>query len=111
MIRRPPRSTLFPYTTLFRSCTHAGDGLLAGVPRREHREPAIGQAANPAQGRFGRNGLRGPAGPNPDGDGTLHRQGIQTGVADLMPLPFEIDYLLGPQGAQHGNLLFTPSPT
>src|ERR1051326_9541595 len=24
MIRRPPRSTLFPYTTLFRSC-HSGD--------------------------------------------------------------------------------------
>src|SRR5262245_63119806 len=23
MIRRPPRSTLFPYTTLFRSCTGA----------------------------------------------------------------------------------------
>src|SRR3989442_7782640 len=22
MIRRPPRSTLFPYTTLFRSCIH-----------------------------------------------------------------------------------------
>src|SRR3972149_11341136 len=22
MIRRPPRSTLFPYTTLFRSCPH-----------------------------------------------------------------------------------------
>src|SRR3712207_8622884 len=22
MIRRPPRSTLFPYTTLFRSCTY-----------------------------------------------------------------------------------------
>src|SRR3712207_8909821 len=29
MIRRPPRSTLFPYTTLFRSCegqVRAGDG-------------------------------------------------------------------------------------
>src|SRR5271155_6034260 len=25
MIRRPPRSTLFPYTTLFRSPTHMGD--------------------------------------------------------------------------------------
>jgi len=25
MIRRPPRSTLFPYTTLFRSVTHALD--------------------------------------------------------------------------------------
>src|SRR3712207_7298705 len=34
MIRRPPRSTLFPYTTLFRSRL-AGDGhrlLLAGGP-------------------------------------------------------------------------------
>src|SRR5258708_30070999 len=26
MIRRPPRSTLFPYTTLFRSLTIVGDG-------------------------------------------------------------------------------------
>src|SRR2546423_5066316 len=26
MIRRPPRSTLFPYTTLFRSCTLNGRG-------------------------------------------------------------------------------------
>src|SRR3712207_8249189 len=25
MIRRPPRSTLFPYTTLFRSYRHKGD--------------------------------------------------------------------------------------
>src|SRR3990167_11364460 len=25
MIRRPPRSTLFPYTTLFRSCDSGGD--------------------------------------------------------------------------------------
>src|SRR2546426_5845265 len=27
MIRRPPRSTLFPYTTLFRSPTRLGDDL------------------------------------------------------------------------------------
>src|SRR2546427_13095511 len=33
MIRRPPRSTLFPYTTLFRSLSRAlGDSDL-GVPR------------------------------------------------------------------------------
>src|SRR5690349_23321406 len=34
MIPRPPRSTLFPYTTLFRSCRAEDDGtraLLAGV--------------------------------------------------------------------------------
>src|SRR5260221_9706095 len=29
MIRRPPRSTLFPYTTLFRSVHPAGTALLA----------------------------------------------------------------------------------
>src|SRR2546429_651944 len=33
MIRRPPRSTLFPYTTLFRS--------LLGVRARQSRRPAI----------------------------------------------------------------------
>src|SRR5436190_4646315 len=35
MIRRPPRSTLFPYTTLFRS--HP-EGRLGGGP---HHEPAV----------------------------------------------------------------------
>src|SRR2546428_7448652 len=28
MIRRPPRSTLFPYTTLFRSAEHSVDNIL-----------------------------------------------------------------------------------
>src|SRR2546429_5967766 len=32
MIRRPPRSTLFPYTTLFRSNFHAYQDALAGIP-------------------------------------------------------------------------------
>src|SRR2546429_8521380 len=31
MIRRPPRSTLFPYTTLFRSCLVAIDRVLEHV--------------------------------------------------------------------------------
>src|SRR3712207_8693129 len=35
MIRRPPRSTLFPYTTLFRSSAGANDGQI-GVPLRQH---------------------------------------------------------------------------
>src|SRR3712207_7332517 len=34
MIRRPPRSTLFPYTTLFRSLGRLGDALEGGRPRR-----------------------------------------------------------------------------
>src|SRR3712207_7198006 len=31
MIRRPPRSTLFPYTTLFRSADRLGVDVLPGV--------------------------------------------------------------------------------
>src|SRR3712207_8939789 len=36
MIRRPPRSTLFPYTTLFRSRRHAPGARVERIaPRRE----------------------------------------------------------------------------
>src|SRR5260370_26472451 len=38
MIRRPPRSTLFPYTTLFRSCTRRLlVSLLLLMQRSHHR--------------------------------------------------------------------------
>src|SRR3712207_8165991 len=44
MIRRPPRSTLFPYTTLFRSVLHparaTGRGLLLERRRDQVPEPA-----------------------------------------------------------------------
>src|ERR1035441_10823597 len=36
MIRRPPRSTLFPYTTLFRSLERLG-----GIPARWHSRSAL----------------------------------------------------------------------
>src|SRR2546430_7786727 len=39
MIRRPPRSTLFPYTTLFRSL-RAAQGLHATFPRAVAYRPA-----------------------------------------------------------------------
>src|SRR6478752_7129656 len=37
MIRRPPRSTLFPYTTLFRPVVDAGDARPRGTARRTAR--------------------------------------------------------------------------
>src|SRR2546422_8288813 len=54
MIRRPPRSTLFPYTTLFRSHRNFGlEGLEAfpqrvnvRVEERYHSVPPIGHTAN-----------------------------------------------------------------
>src|SRR3712207_7570766 len=69
MIRRPPRSTLFPYTTLFRSgaraaLRRAGRGGLRGDggggersrrrPRRERR--AREEADERARGGLGRHG-------------------------------------------------------
>src|SRR3712207_8711838 len=40
MIRRPPRSTLFPYTTLFRS--HRIDGRSVGLEVRAEDEHVLG---------------------------------------------------------------------
>src|SRR3712207_8416672 len=64
MIRRPPRSTLFPYTTLFRS---AGGSVPAGGG--EHHQPAAdrGHLPHPPAGdRLPRRGLQ--ARPDDGGD-------------------------------------------
>src|SRR2546426_6895120 len=69
MIRRPPRSTLFPYTTLFRSSG-----------------PAVGLAARDSEGPVGAGaravaGAAGPARPGPDGRRDRRRPGAG-GVRD-----------------------------
>src|SRR2546430_13712951 len=46
MIRRPPRSTLFPYTTLFRSCTRGR--LSYEINARELAVYTLGSHAKPA---------------------------------------------------------------
>src|SRR5256885_17198150 len=58
MIRRPPRSTLFPYTTLFRSVSaqpaHAAflgrDGEALGEPAADHQRHAHRREARHRQG-------------------------------------------------------------
>src|SRR3712207_8768239 len=45
MIRRPPRSTLFPYTTLFRSTTDSDPGdLLDSALETDHLARRIGKS-------------------------------------------------------------------
>src|SRR3712207_8364266 len=46
MIRRPPRSTLFPYTTLFRSRAVRDDGRAAVGARQLNRVERLGERAD-----------------------------------------------------------------
>src|SRR3712207_7415953 len=50
MIRRPPRSTLFPYTTLFRSPPPAGRRERGAALDDLGARPAAGRAPRPARG-------------------------------------------------------------
>src|SRR3712207_9510972 len=50
MIRRPPRSTLFPYTTLFRSEPSAGAALGSGESARVGAAPGGGREARISEG-------------------------------------------------------------
>src|SRR3712207_7981281 len=67
MIRRPPRSTLFPYTTLFRSGQPQVDVQLVG---QALQDPAVGQLPGAVQ-----RGVEGaqPALPVEVGAGLLRR--------------------------------------
>src|SRR3712207_8619680 len=62
MIRRPPRSTLFPYTTLFRSrgskVSEANSGLYHPVLRGGHGLRRLRQIATPRAGRRASSGAR-----------------------------------------------------
>src|SRR3712207_8117097 len=51
MIRRPPRSTLFPYTTLFRSRAAAQERMMAGLTPEQRAE--LGDLMNQAMSDMG----------------------------------------------------------
>src|SRR5256886_16473220 len=106
MIRRPPRSTLFPYTTLFRSRSRlAGcrEGAIATDPRRASggdrargREPRTAQAHDGARdyawARAGavesrRGGERDEAHRGADGGrgGGVHHTPVDCHPAELLP--------------------------
>src|SRR5438874_13012183 len=57
MIRRPPRSTLFPYTTLFRSRVLGRDVRARRLPRRPHvGGHPLGHSVDPEDSVRGRRG-------------------------------------------------------
>src|SRR3712207_8812829 len=69
MIRRPPRSTLFPYTTLFRSLLHVSPGLLEGLLAIHHaRAGPLAELGDLLRGNRRRHGARVPRRGNAAGE-------------------------------------------
>src|SRR3712207_7570983 len=62
MIRRPPRSTLFPYTTLFRS-RHSVAAVAAAAQGVRGSAPRPGRGGGDRHGDHPHGLCRGPAGP------------------------------------------------
>src|SRR3989442_2888831 len=95
MIRRPPRSTLFPYTTLFRSVSDGGGAGRGGAHRHRGRR-ADDRGARGALGPGDRVGARGSAvvGVSPVGAGdevgtlrAIGRAHALTPVTSPRPMP------------------------
>src|SRR5438876_8383678 len=65
MIRRPPRSTLFPYTTLFRSFVHGRDSLVDILKERgllsesDAVQPLIGKKSSDSDSKDRKSGSAG----------------------------------------------------
>src|SRR3712207_8791183 len=65
MIRRPPRSTLFPYTTLFRSrCEVPARGFRGGCGFGQARKVALPQTYSDAAIHYCNRGRHGPFCPD-----------------------------------------------
>src|SRR2546427_4632695 len=82
MIRRPPRSTLFPYTTLFRSHSHLPDLAVLGLAK--DRPTSVDPFAGPAAA-IGAPELGGEPGPR-----DVHLTRLESGVrlvgGDVFPI-------------------------
>src|SRR3712207_7959354 len=78
MIRRPPRSTLFPYTTLFRSAAPVGDDVGHGG-LRDHLRPVVRRGWD----RHGRPGGRRPGGDRRAGPGDRKSTRLNSSHANI----------------------------
>src|SRR5256885_15534899 len=93
MIRRPPRSTLFPYTTLFRSRAEQGG---TGISERENEARSARSGGEPARGPADAALDAGPHGAGPVRAPALRRAlrghaaaaGKMQGIANRPPAPF-----------------------
>src|SRR3712207_8870965 len=101
MIRRPPRSTLFPYTTLFRSVV--GHGMQDGSPvpiARRTRGRFVARALPHRRRRLPRRPL-----PGEDRDGTPHTRRSEEHTSELQSRQYLVCRLLLEKKKKHTNIL------
>src|SRR3989441_9409983 len=88
MIRRPPRSTLFPYTTLFRSQPRddrdqqEDDGQEAADQRLDHHPPRQAELVLELPDHVGRGGPRGQGQVDVEEDEDAERKAREEGSAE-----------------------------
>src|SRR5687768_18277582 len=78
MIRRPPRSPLFPYTTLFRSLGRDGEREAAVGARERGRIAAAAQPASPAATAAAGLDVRPPGADHPGDRSEEHTSELQS---------------------------------
>src|SRR3712207_9040255 len=100
MIRRPPRSTLFPYTTLFRSGFRKGKVPPPVVIRRIGREAVLDEAIRTSLGRWYVAAID-EAGIAPVGDPSIEL-GEERLPGEGEPLTFSIEIGVRPEGEVGG---------
>src|SRR3989454_1052985 len=108
MIRRPPRSTLFPYTTLFRSDAVLdldqvlATGLVAGLELQVARHDPIRAGLDPRQPLDG-GAHRALAGGNRKGSHGLEEYRLAVGAVDrLERVPDLVPGAVGAGAVEHG---------
>src|SRR3712207_7981495 len=95
MIRRPPRSTLFPYTTLFRS--HAGDGSQRAEEALGEEDAIVGPD-HPAPAEEGRERAeapeRGGLGRDAEQEAVVHEDRSEEHTSELQSRQYFVCRLL-----------------
>src|SRR2546422_7191303 len=95
MIRRPPRSTLFPYTTLFRSVAEGeADEALAPAVGEERRPRRVLRPRRHRE-RFQPRGVGRRREPDPDEEAALGTADLDVDALEHLPEPAEHGVALG----------------
>src|SRR6266540_1544068 len=115
MIRRPPRSTLFPYTTLFRSALALSDPtavppLRQGHPRTWTHENSQKRDSGEREKKKGSGSqdsrmVFAPAHPDSEGQGHRARRGLRVGGTCEAPTELYVRNTAGRSADSHSPIL------